>query len=105
MLDASFTYNLAQSEWDWDFADRSAYNIGAGNAFYTTWDQNNDIDEYSDLDYEQFQFTVGGTYNFTDAFYTTASFTYDIFEADEEYVYGDEDGDALSGYVAIGYKF
>ena len=96
---------MAQSEWDWDFADRSAYNIGAGNGLYTTWEQNNLIDEYSDLDYEQFQFTAGCTYNFTEAFYATTSFTYDIFESDEEYVYGDEDGKALSGYVAFGYTF
>jgi hypothetical protein len=49
--------------------------------------------------------TLGGTYNFTDAVYTTASFTYDIFEADEEYVYGDEDGTAYYGYVGFGVKF
>ena len=88
-----------------DFADRSAYDIGAGNGLYTTWDQNNQMDEYSDLSYEQYQITLGGTYNFTEAFYTTVSGTYDIFESDEEYVYGDEDGKAISGYVAIGYKF
>ncbi|MCA1796999.1 MAG: hypothetical protein LC645_05575 [Geobacteraceae bacterium] len=72
---------------------------------YDTWDQNNNIDSYSDLSYEQYSFTLGGTYNFTPAFYTTVEATYDIFESDEEYVYGDEDGDMLRGYVAIGYKF
>jgi len=48
---------------------------------------------------------MGATYNFTEALYTTVSATYDIFESDKEYVYGDEDGKAYSGYLAIGYKF
>jgi len=72
---------------------------------YETWEQNNKIDGYSDLSYEQYSFTLGGTYNFTDAFYTRVEGTYDIFYSDEKYVYGDEDGKAFSGYVAIGYKF
>jgi predicted porin len=72
---------------------------------YDTWDQNNNIDEYSDLSYEQYSFTLGGTYNFTPAFYTTVEATYDMFESDEEYVYGDEDGDMFTGYIAIGCKF
>lgn len=76
-----------------------------GSVNYDTWEINNLIDGYSDLSYEQYSFTAGATYNFTDAFYTTVQGTYDIFESDEEYVYGDEDGKSLSGYVAIGYKF
>lgn len=72
---------------------------------YETWGQNNLIDEYSDLEYEQYEFTLGATYHFTDAFYTTVSCSYDIFESDEDYVYGDEDGKAYSGYLAFGYNF
>ena len=72
---------------------------------YDTDPQNDDIDEYSDLSYEQYQITMGGTYNFTEAFFTKASFTYDIFESDEEFVYGDEDGTAYYGYVGIGFTF
>jgi len=72
---------------------------------YDTWEVNNKIDGYSDLSYEQYSFTLGGTYNFTDALYTRVEGTYDIFYSDEKYVYGDEDGKAFSGYVAIGYKF
>ena len=72
---------------------------------YDTTEQNNLIDSYSDLSYEQYQFTAGGTYNFTEAFYTTASFTYDIFDMGEEYVYGDEDGTAYYGYVGFGWTF
>lgn len=72
---------------------------------YDTWEQNNRIDGYSDLSYEQYSFTLGGTYNFTAAFYASVEGTYDIFYSDEKYVYGDEDGKAFSGYVAIGCKF
>jgi hypothetical protein len=49
--------------------------------------------------------TLGATYNFTEAFYTKVSATCDIFESDEMYVYGDEDGDSYTGYVAFGYSF
>lgn len=72
---------------------------------YDNWELNNKIDEYSDLSYEQYQLTLGGTYNFTDTFYTKTSFTYDIFKMDEEYVYGDEDGEAYYGYVGFGWTF
>lgn len=72
---------------------------------YNTEDQNNLIDTYSDLKYEQFQFNVGGSYNFTPNCYMTASVSYDIFNAQEDYVYGDEDGKAVSGYVGVGYRF
>jgi len=72
---------------------------------YDTWEANNQVDSYSDLSYEQFQVTVGGTYNFTPACYMTASLTYDKFESDEMYVYGDEDGDAYYGYIGFGHRF
>ena len=80
--------------------------IAGGGAYnYDSSDQNNLIDSYSDLSYEQYEYTLGATYNFTDALYTKVSGTYDIFESDEEYVYGDEDGKSYSGYFAVGYKF
>jgi len=28
-----------------------------------------------------------------------------VFESDEQYVYGDEDGDAVYGYLGFGYRF
>ena len=79
--------------------------LSAGDFNYDDWELNNEIDSYSDLEYEQYSFTLGGTYNFTEAFYTTVSGTYDIFESDEEFVYGDEDGKSYSGYLAFGYNF
>lgn len=72
---------------------------------YDTTDQNNNIDSYSDLSYEQYQITVGGNYDFTETMFATASFTYDIFDAGETYVYGDEDGTSYYGYAGIGWRF
>ena len=76
-----------------------------GSVNYDNWELNNEIDGYSDLSYEQYQFTAGGTYNFTKAFYTNVSATYDIFDMGETYVYGDEDGTAYYGYVGVGFTF
>jgi hypothetical protein len=120
-LNAGITYNNAEDSWDWNgFTERatvtrednltplneSSANPGAYAPInYDTWDQNNNIDSYSDLSYEQFQVTVGGTYDFTPSCYTTASLTYDKFISDEEYVYDDEDGSAYYGYLGFGYRF
>lgn len=121
-LNAGVTYNKAEDKWDWGtFTERQTLtmenNVGTplneGTApvgayapvNYDTWDQNNDMDSYSDLSYEQYQFTVGGRYNFTETFFTRTSFTYDIFDMKETYVYGDEDGTAYYGYVGFGWTF
>ena len=113
-LNGSFVYNKAESSWDWDFAERMSLGnvvirgtstpVNTGPT-YDTAEQNNLIDGYSDLSYEQYEITVGGTYQFSDALYATASLTYDIFESDEEYVYGDEDGKAYYSYFGVGYNF
>lgn len=102
---AGMTYNKAEASWDWSFAERASMVLGGGTMDYNTWDINNNIDSYSDLTYEQFQFNVGGTYDFTPNFYTSASITYDVFESDQEYVYGDEDGNAYYSYLGFGYRF
>jgi len=118
-MNAGFTYNRAKSSWDWDFTERAAMLTPAGGILadsgvesgptasvnYDTWEMNNEVDEYSDLAYQQYQFTLGGTYEFTDAFYTSASATYDIFRSKEAYVYGDEDGKAYYAYLGFGYRF
>jgi len=120
-LNAGVTYNKAEDKWDWGpFTERATVlrkdnetpiNTSAAPpgpyapVNYDTWEQNNNIDSYSDLSYEQYQFTVGGLYNFTETFFTRASFTYDIFDMKETYVYGDEDGTAYYGYVGFGWTF
>ena len=107
LVNAGVTYNKAEDTWEWDFGDRPQL-VWSGSAHdnYDNTDEINDlIDTYSDLSYEQYQLTVGGTYSFTETFFTRASFTYDIFDAQEEYVYGDEDGDAYYGYVGLGWTF
>lgn len=117
-LNASFVYTKAEDDWEWTFAERaslgevfirktspaSATPVTAGTV-YDTAELNNLIDSYSDLSYEQYQITVGGTYAFTKRMYANASFTYDIFDMQEQYVYGDEDGTAYYGYVGVGWKF
>jgi len=121
-MNAGFTYNRAKSSWDWDFTERAqltpennlttplaATGIETPGAYasvnYDTWEMNNLVDEYSDLAYQQYQFTLGGTYEFTDAFYTSASATYDIFRSKQAFVYGDEDGKAYYAYLGFGYRF
>ena len=104
-MNAGLVYNKAEDTWDWNFAQRASLVMGGGAYNYDSWVQNNLIDSYSDLSYEQYQLTAGGTYNFTEAFYTTVSATYDIFDMQEEYVYGDEDGTAYYGYVGVGWNF
>ena len=104
-INAGVTYNKAEASWDWNFAERASLVMGAGDMNYNTWDQNNLIDSYSDLSYEQYQLNIGGTYSFTDRMYASASLTYDVFESDQEYVYGNEDGGAYYSYLGFGYRF
>ena len=103
-LNAGITYNLAESSWEWEFGDRDIL-AGAGGTYYDTAEQNNLIDSYSDLSYTEVLYTLGGTYNFTQSFHTSAQLTYDVFDSDEEYVYGDESGEVLTGYVGLGWTF
>jgi len=112
LLEAGLVYNQAEDSWEWNFEDRpqvaftgATTTAGTEAVGYDSADINGLIDEYSDLSYGQYQLTLGGTYNFTDAMYMKASATYDIFNADEEFVYGDEEGDMISGYVGLGWVF
>lgn len=121
-MNAGVTYNNAKNSWKWKFNERKKLTpennlttpLAAtlielpgeyASVNYDNWEMNNKIDSYSDLSYQQIQLTVGGTYDFTPSCYTTASFTYDKFISDEEYVYGDEDGTAYYGYLGVGYRF
>ena len=63
------------------------------------------VENYSDLEYTQIDLSIGGSYDFTERLYATASATYSDFDSDEEYVYGDESGSAYYGNVGIGYRF
>jgi len=95
---------------DMDFSARIPILVSSGalsnDTFnYDNYELNNEIDSYSDLEYEQYELTLGATYDFTDALYTKVQGTYSVFNSDEETVYGDEDGKSYSGYLAVGYKF
>ena len=63
------------------------------------------VEDYSELEYTRIDLTLGGTYNFTDRLFTSASVTYSDFDADEDYVYGDESGSSYYGYASLGYRF
>lgn len=63
------------------------------------------IGAYSDLEYEQMNVLVGGSYMFTDNFYLTAEAEFAEFTDNEEYVYGDQSGDYYRGNIGIGYNF
>ena len=120
-LNFGAVFNQAEESWDWTFTERArmtAENTGlpladtgiaSGSPYaavnYDDWQLNNLITSYSDLEYQQYELTLGGTYDFTKALYTTTTLTYEIFESDQMYVYGDEDGEAFRGYLAMGYKF
>lgn len=115
-------YNQAEESWTWPFTERAPMtgeNLpgtplnSTGNEVpgmfasveYDDYLLNNLITSYSDLEYQQYELTLGGTYDFTKQLYTTTSLTYEIFESDQMYVYGDEEGEAFRGHLAVGYKF
>ncbi len=65
----------------------------------------NNADEYSDLDYQALELELQATYQILDNVSFTLNYWYSDFDDDEEYVYGDLDGDAyvLTGFIT--YRF
>ena len=106
-MHTTFTFNKSDDVWEWRFGDRPQLEWGGlvRDNYDNTNGVNNLIDSYSDLSYNQYQLTFGSTYNFTERLYANASFTYDLFKADEAYVYGDEDGTAYYGFAGVGWRF
>jgi len=49
--------------------------------------------------------SLGGTYLFSPMLYLTAAFSWEQFEDNSPYVYGDQDGEMYSTSVGVGYKF
>jgi len=112
-LNGDLTYNLSEDTWDWSFSDRpviqefpvdTSGNFGE-DPIYHTPEQNNKIDSYSDLEYDTLEWNFGGTYNVNDSCYVKANVGAEYFMQDQEYVYGDEEGDVYRGYVGFGYTF
>ncbi|PLX98875.1 MAG: hypothetical protein C0623_11075 [Desulfuromonas sp.] len=84
----------------------TTYTNGALNTFYTNWTELNAmLPTYSDLDYTQLNVSLGGTYNFSDNLYMMAKAQYEKFDDDQPYVYGDQDGTAITGNIGVGYNF
>ena len=63
------------------------------------------VETYSDLEYAQLDVNVGGTYAFTTALSLNANAGYALFDDNEPYVDGDEDGDSYYGNLGVAYKF
>jgi len=63
----------------------------------------NEIESYSDLEYDIWDFNIGATYAITDKIGLTVNYVYEDVENDESYVYGDEDGtyQSLMTYLTI----
>ncbi len=63
----------------------------------------NDIESYSDLEYDIININVGASYAITDTIGLTVNYVYEDVESDEKYVYGDEDGDyqSLMTYLTV----
>lgn len=67
--------------------------------------QMTNVENYSDLEYEQIEVNLGGTYAFTDTLSLAAKAGYQLFGDNEPYVYGDQDGDAYYGNLGVAYRF
>ncbi|MEA3547594.1 MAG: MtrB/PioB family outer membrane beta-barrel protein [Thermodesulfobacteriota bacterium] len=75
----------------------------------TTWGgeydpaNTNDIESYSDLEYDVININIGATYAITDTIGLTVDYVYEDVSSDEDYVYGDEDGDyqSLMTYLTV----
>jgi predicted porin len=64
-----------------------------------------EMTNYSDLHYVQTDVTLGATYSFTPALYTTLQGNWQMIEDKDPYVYGDQDGTAWRGSLGVGYRF
>lgn len=64
-----------------------------------------EIVNYSDLRYKTTQLNIGGVYNYAANMYFTADAAAEFFVDDEPYVYGDQDGEAYSVMLGMGYRF
>ena len=105
-LNGDLIYNLSEDTWDWSFTERpSLTSMGDPVTIYDTKGQNNRISSYSDLEYDTLEWNFGGTYNVNDSCYVKANVGAEYFMQDQEYVYGDEEGDVYRGYVGFGYTF
>lgn len=63
------------------------------------------VETYSDLEYEQVELTIGGSYAFTPALFASAEVGVDYFNDRAPYVYGWQDGTVYRGSVGVGYRF
>ncbi len=65
----------------------------------------NNLGDYSDLEYDRIELSVGGTLEITKNISTNVTLFYDRFLDDEPYVNEDQDGDVAGGMATVMYKF
>ena len=105
-LNASILYNHAKADWKGLNITTPAY-VDDQTLTGTIYDIEsiNVITDYSDLEYQQTEVNLGGTYLFSPMLYLTAAVSWEQFEDNSPYVYGDQDGEMYSTSVGVGYKF
>lgn len=107
-LDFSGTLSYTVAEADMDSPHMPSVTITNASGTYTGGYNPvlmNNADEYSDLDYQALELEIQATYQILENVSVTLNYWYSDFDDDEEYVYGDLDGDAyvLTGFVT--YRF
>jgi long-subunit fatty acid transport protein len=76
-IDASITYNQAEASMESISLTEPFTPTGVLEAFYSDFeDRIGLVENYSDLEYTQIDISIGGSYDFTDRLYATASATY-----------------------------
>ena len=110
-MNFGMAYSMAEMEMqDVSFASSSFTNVeSAAAGGHATWFgeydpvNTNQIENYSDLEYDIINVNIGASYFFTDTIGLTVNYVYEDVESDESYVYGDEDGDyqSLMTYLTV----
>ena len=110
-VNLGMAYSMADMEMeDVSFASSSFTNVeSAAAGGHATWEgeydpaNTNEMESYSDLEYEIWNFNLGATYAITDTIGLTVNYVYEDVDDDQSYVYGDEDGtyQSLMTYLTI----
>ncbi len=115
-LFANFTYTKSEQEFDnIDIPNKIKELQKMGGAAGPNWAAQNfawgavnpdfsNIDDWTDLEMDQIQLSIGGSYNITDRISLLTTFTYEDYN-DKEYYIEDDDGSYFAVNAAIEYKF
>ncbi len=107
-LDFSGTLSYTVAEGEMDSPSFPAIRVTTGGGRWTAAyypELMHNADEYSDLDYQALELELEATYQILDNLSFTLNYWYSDFDDDEEYVYGDLDGEAYVFTGFITYRF